>query len=104
MDNDITSVEDEAFDNLTNIKEINLAGKRSMNQVPAREMKRSRYLLKFLDPQFVCLSVTLFEKCLIPDCIESLRMLQHMLLQFPPEFYGTVGLVSVSLSTGWAED
>ena len=45
MDNDITSVEDEAFDNLTNIKEINLAGKRSMNQVPATEMKRSTYLL-----------------------------------------------------------
>ena len=44
MDNDITSVEDEAFDNLTNIKEINLAGK-SMNQVFGTEMKRSRYLL-----------------------------------------------------------
>ena len=50
MDNDITSVEDEAFDNLTNIKEINLAGKR-VNQVFAAEMKSSTYL-------------TLFEKCL----------------------------------------
>ena len=93
MDNDITSVEDEAFDNLTNIKEINLAGKRRVNQVFAAEMKSSTYLshlLKNAHPD--------------SDYIESQRMVQHMLLQFPPEFYVTVGLVGVSLSTCWAED